>query len=118
MHVKPLNLSDMATRIRFTQDEEKVDESDDDSQERKFICEICSVATKSMVNLRKHKQRFHEDERSYTCDYESCNKTVIGLSNYRLHRKSHEGSPCSYCGKVLSSFTIFVTTVTRGYSAY
>ena len=48
----------MATRIRFTRDEEKVDESDDDSQERKFICEICSVATKSKVNLRKHKQRF------------------------------------------------------------
>ena len=31
----------MATRIRITQD----DESDDDSPERKFICEICSVAT-------------------------------------------------------------------------
>ena len=107
----------MATRIRFTWDEGKDDESDDDSQERKFICEICSVATKSKVNLKKHKQRFHEDERSYTCDYESCNKTVIGLSNYCLHRKSHESFPCSYCGKVLSSFTMFVTTVTRGYSA-
>ena len=31
----------MATRIRITQD----DESDDDSPERKFIWEICSVAT-------------------------------------------------------------------------
>ena len=41
----------MATIIRFTQDEEKVDESDDDSQERKFICEICSVATKSKPRL-------------------------------------------------------------------
>ena len=42
----------MATRIRFIRDE-KDDESDDDSQERKFICEICSVATKSKVNLKK-----------------------------------------------------------------
>ena len=91
----------MATRNRITRD----DESDDDSLERKFICEICSVASKSKINLRKHKQRFHEDERSYTCDHESCTKTIIGLSNYCLHRKSHESSPapCSYCGKVLSN---------------
>ena len=42
--VKSLNLSDMATRIRITRD----DESDDDSPERKFICEICSVAHHGM----------------------------------------------------------------------
>ena len=29
----------MATRIRFTQYEKKDDKCDDDSQERKFICE-------------------------------------------------------------------------------
>ena len=94
----------MATRIRITQD----DESDDDSPERKFIWEIyllCSYYCKSKINLRKHKQRFHEDERFYICDHESCTKTIIGLSNYGLHRNSLESSPCSYCGKVLSSHT-------------
>ena len=49
-------------------DEDDEDESDNESQERSFICEICSVATKSKINLRKHKQRFQEDERDVmTC---------------------------------------------------
>ena len=39
LHVKSLNLSDMATRIRFTRDEKKDDKCDGDSQDRKFICE-------------------------------------------------------------------------------
>ena len=68
--------------IKFTGDNEGNDEGDD-TEERQFICEICSVITKSKINLRRHKQRFHEDDRTYTCDTESCNKTIIGLRKLR-----------------------------------
>ena len=91
----------METTIKFIGDNEGNDDSDD-TEERQFICEICSVITKSKINLRKHKQRFHEDDRTYTCDNENCNKTITGLVKYRIHKKSHDASPCCYCGKVLS----------------
>ena len=59
----------MATKIKFTGYFERNDDSDD--AEEKFMCEVCSAVTKSRKNLRIHKQRFHKDERSFTCDHDS-----------------------------------------------
>ena len=37
-------------------DEDDEDESDNESQERSFICEICSVATKSKEKIKRCKK--------------------------------------------------------------
>ena len=64
----------MATRIRITQD----DESDDDSPERKFIWEICSVATtvsRRLTSGNTNKDSTKIRDSTYICDHESCTKT-------------------------------------------
>ena len=55
----------MATMINFQKKVRKKGEEVNNNES--LVCDICSVICKSGANLRKHRQRTHDD-REYSCD--------------------------------------------------
>ena len=63
----------MATTINFQKKvRKKVEEVNNNES---LVCDICSVICKSGANLRKHRQRTHDD-REYSCD--TCGISITG----------------------------------------
>ena len=73
-----LSTLSMATTIcKFSEKvREKVGNKEENNNNESLVCDVCSVVCKSNANLRKHKQRTHDD-REYACD--TCGIKVTGL---------------------------------------
>ena len=72
----------MATTISFQKKvRKKVEDKEENNNNDSLVCEICSVVCKSNANLKKHKQRTHDD-REFTCD--TCGIKVTGLEKFNM----------------------------------
>ena len=79
----------MATTINFQKKVRKKGEEVNNNES--LVCDICSVICKSGANLRKHRQRTHDD-REYSCD--TCGISITGLHKLMSHKRRHETFLC------------------------
>lgn len=75
-------------------------ESDKDSDKRKFKCDECQKEFASLGNLKRHTLTVHNGEKPYKC--EKCNSKFGQMHHLHRHMRYHTGDKpfkCSQCNK-------------------
>lgn len=69
-----------------------------DTDEKKFVCELCSKEVKTVYSLRRH-MKIHSGQRPHVCDI--CDRSFIESGNLRKHIRMHRKEKkhqCNQCG--------------------